>query len=204
MHGVNERLITFGFGPYRQRESGRPGAAAILALVSLLIAGAQAAEANPIRSATRGAQPSAVHLAEFVRDARARIATIRTSLSVFTAMQDRRHHFAIPRSFPTRRADLVGADPTSKATDADTAIPALVGDPEYGAYLSSECTTCHQAGGENVGIPSIVLWPEKDFVTVMHAYKRGAREHPVMNMVAARLTDEDIAALAAYFATLDP
>ena len=48
-----------------------------------------------------------------------------------------------------------------------------------------------------------MLWPEIDFVVAMHAYKEKAREHPVMNMVAGRLNDEEIAALAAYFATLD-
>ena len=37
----------------------------------------------------------------------------------------------------------------------------------------------------------------------MHAYKLGAREHSVMNMIAGRLGNEEIAALAAYFATLE-
>lgn len=87
--------------------------------------------------------------------------------------------------------------------DLDPAILAIEGDPEYGAYLSSECTTCHQADGEDRGIPSITGWPEEEFVAVMHAYRTGGREHPVMNMVAGRLGDEDIAALAAYFAQPD-
>jgi cytochrome c len=37
----------------------------------------------------------------------------------------------------------------------------------------------------------------------MHAYRQQLRPHPVMQMVAARLSDEEIAALAAYFKTLD-
>jgi len=48
-----------------------------------------------------------------------------------------------------------------------------------------------------------VLWPEEEFVIAMHAYKKNIRAHPVMNMVAGRLNDEEIAALAAYFATLE-
>ena len=36
----------------------------------------------------------------------------------------------------------------------------------------------------------------------MHAYKNKTRENPVMQMIAGRLGDEEIAALAAYFATL--
>jgi cytochrome c len=37
----------------------------------------------------------------------------------------------------------------------------------------------------------------------MHAYKEKIRPHPVMQMMAGRLTDEEIAALAAYFAALE-
>ena len=85
----------------------------------------------------------------------------------------------------------------------DSSVLDIEGDPEYGEYLSSECTTCHQADGGDDGIPSIVRWGEDRFVTVMHAYKLGVREHPVMNMVAGRLGNEEIAALAAYFAALE-
>ena len=37
----------------------------------------------------------------------------------------------------------------------------------------------------------------------MHAYKDKRRAHPVMNMIAGRLNEEEIAALAAYFANLE-
>jgi cytochrome c len=33
----------------------------------------------------------------------------------------------------------------------------------------------------------------------MHAYKNEVRAHPVMRMIAGRLSDEEIAGLAAYF-----
>jgi len=99
----------------------------------------------------------------------------------------------IPEAEPTARADVPQLSPETLA---------LVGDPAYGEYLSSECTTCHQRDGSDQGIPSIVLWPEKNFVLAMHAYKQKLRPHPVMQMMASRLTDEEIAALAAYFGTL--
>jgi len=35
------------------------------------------------------------------------------------------------------------------------------------------------------------------------SYKTGARSHQVMGMIAERLGDEEIAALAAYFATVE-
>jgi len=78
-------------------------------------------------------------------------------------------------------------------------ILALKGDAEYGEYLSGECLTCHQASGENKGIPAIVGWPEEDFVIAMHAYKNKKREHPVMRMIASPLSAAEIAALAGYF-----
>ncbi len=76
----------------------------------------------------------------------------------------------------------------------------IEGDREYGEYLSSLCTTCHQLAGEDAGIPAIINWPERAFVAAMHAYKNHTRPNPVMQIIAERLSDEEIAALAAYFA----
>ena len=82
-------------------------------------------------------------------------------------------------------------------------ILAIEGDIEYGEYLSSECTTCHQESGTDDGIPGIIGWETDDFATAMHAYKQKNREHPVMQMVTSRLSNEEVAALAAYFKSLD-
>lgn len=84
----------------------------------------------------------------------------------------------------------------------DPAIFEISGDTAYGEYLSGECTTCHQASGADDGIPGIVGRPVQDFVIAMHHYRNGTRDHPVMGMVASRLNDEEIAALAAYFSGL--
>ena len=109
------------------------------------------------------------------------------------------------RAYSDKPRDIPEAEPTARKTDhdLDPAILALQGDPEYGEYLSSECTTCHQRDGSDQGIPSITQWPEEDFVVAMHAYKQKLRPHPVMQMMAGRLSNDEIAALAAYFATLD-
>jgi cytochrome c len=40
-------------------------------------------------------------------------------------------------------------------------------------------------------------------VIAMHAYKQQIRPHPVMQMMAGRLSNEEIAALAAYFEGLE-
>ncbi|MCP5073131.1 MAG: c-type cytochrome [Rhodobacteraceae bacterium] len=91
-------------------------------------------------------------------------------------------------------ATTIRQDP---AVNAD--ILALQGDVEYGKYLSSSCVTCHQADGSDQGLPSIIGWPKKPFVTAMHAYKSKHRNNPVMQQHAGALSNEEIAALAAYF-----
>lgn len=119
--------------------------------------------------------------------------------------QERADLLAFLREYSASPQDIPSAPPTARGTDhdLDPEILAIRGDPEYGEYLSGECKTCHQASGRNDGIPSITLWPEENFVVAMHAYKRKLRPHPVMQMIAGRLSNEEIAALAAYFATLE-
>lgn len=79
------------------------------------------------------------------------------------------------------------------------------GDPALGAYLASECTACHQLSGRSAGgIPPIIGWPEQQFVAALDSYGRKQRENPVMQTIAARLSREEMAALAAYFGSLRP
>lgn len=79
------------------------------------------------------------------------------------------------------------------------------GDRELGAYLSTECVTCHQITGRHTGgIPPIVGLPEDAFIALMESYRRRERDNQVMFAMAARLTPEEVAALAAYFGHLRP
>ncbi len=119
--------------------------------------------------------------------------------------EDRADLLAYLRIFSDDPSNIPEAAPTARATDhnIDPEILAIEGDPAYGEYLSSECLTCHRADGAADGIPSITLWPEEDFVVAMHAYKQKLRPHPVMQMMAGRLNNEEIASLAAYFAQLE-
>jgi cytochrome c553 len=84
-----------------------------------------------------------------------------------------------------------------------TSAHAAPGDAALGAYLSAECTGCHQASGRpQGGMPAITGWPQEQFVAVMRSYRAKERENAVMRIVAARFSDAELAALAAYFATL--
>lgn len=72
----------------------------------------------------------------------------------------------------------------------------------YGKHLSAECTACHRIDGTDLGIPSIVVWPPGDFVRALEAFKDGHRTNPAMVSVAQSLDEEQMEALAAYFASL--
>jgi cytochrome c553 len=99
------------------------------------------------------------------------------------------------RPFPTLLGAALGALVAAEARAA--------GDRELGQYLSSECVTCHQLSGKATGgVPPIVAWPEDQFIAVLHAYKTRERDNAAMQAIAARLSEEDIAALAAYFGSL--
>lgn len=156
------------------------------------------------RAGAGGLEWHADTLDAFLENPRKYTSGTRMSFRGLKAPEDRQNVIAYLRTFSDDPSDIPEADPTAKATnfDLDPAILAIQGDPEYGAYLSGECTTCHQSEGGDDGIPSIVYWPEADFVTAMHAYKTKTRNHPVMQMIAGRLGDEEIAALAAYFKDL--
>ncbi len=79
--------------------------------------------------------------------------------------------------------------------------PAWSADVEYGRHLSAECATCHGASKSDSTIPDIHGLGEAHFVEVLRAYRAKALPNPVMQSIAVRLGDEEISALAAYFAT---
>ncbi|MCL4152712.1 UNVERIFIED_CONTAM: hypothetical protein GTU68_044220 [Idotea baltica] len=144
-------------------------------------------------------------LAAFLAKPKAYMKGTKMSFAGLKKEEDRANLIAYLRIFSDNPANIPEAAPTAIATDhdLDPEILALEGDPEYGEYLASECQTCHQSSGANDGIPGISGWPTEDFVVAMHAYKRKLRPHPVMQMMAGRLNDEEIAALAAYFKDLE-
>jgi cytochrome c len=77
-------------------------------------------------------------------------------------------------------------------------------DIAFGEYLSGECMACHRKDGQEKGIPAIIGWPDDQFVAVMQSYKTKDRPNAIMQTIAGKLGDAELAALAAYFATLKP
>lgn len=98
-----------------------------------------------------------------------------------------------PRSIAlaTLGLSLLAALPAANATNLS-----------LGRHLAGECVACHRRDAHVSGIPSIIGWPPDQFVAVLQSYKARERNNPAMQSVAGSLSDEEMAALAAYFATL--
>jgi cytochrome c len=141
----------------------------------------------------------------YVENPKALVSGTRMNFRGMKELEERRAVLAYLRDWSDKPQNIPEAEPTAVKTDPDLApeILAIKGDVDYGEYLASECQTCHQANGTDQGIPAINGWPEEDFVVAMHSYKQKLRPHPVMQMMAGRLNEEEIAALAAYFATIE-
>lgn len=72
----------------------------------------------------------------------------------------------------------------------------------FGQHLGRECTACHRLDGVDNGIPAIVGWPVAEFIETMGYYKGGQRPNPAMVSVAQSLDEQQVKALAAWFASV--
>jgi cytochrome c553 len=82
--------------------------------------------------------------------------------------------------------------------------PALAaGSKDAGQTKSTPCVACHGIDGNsaNPEWPSIAGQHEGYFVRQLKAFRAGERQNPLMSPMAAGLSDEDIADLAAFYAS---
>ena len=77
---------------------------------------------------------------------------------------------------------------------------AAAADVELGRYLASECMTCHRGATASTTIPNIFGRAEQELTHIIRAYRDRQLPNPVMQTVASRLKDDEIDALAHYFA----
>jgi cytochrome c553 len=78
-----------------------------------------------------------------------------------------------------------------------------------GKALSAPCTTCHGADGMALmsAYPNLAGQNEQYLVNALNAYRDGQRQGGMAGLMipmAKALTDENIAALAKYYASLEP
>jgi cytochrome c553 len=71
-----------------------------------------------------------------------------------------------------------------------------------------QCIGCHGIPGYKASFPEVYRVPmiagqsAKYIEAALNAYKKGDRNHPSMHGVAASLSDQDIADVAAYYAQM--
>ncbi len=84
------------------------------------------------------------------------------------------------------------------------AVPAMAGDAAAGKSSSAACGACHGPEGVSVNPlwPSLAGQQEMYLAKQMKDFRDGNRKDPVMAPMAAALSDEDIANLAAYYSGL--
>jgi len=82
----------------------------------------------------------------------------------------------------------------------------IKGDAKAAEKKVAMCIGCHGIPGYKATFPEVYRVPmiggqsEKYIAAALVAYKKGERKHPTMRGIAAGLSDQDIADLAAYYA----
>jgi len=77
------------------------------------------------------------------------------------------------------------------------------GDVQAGKAKAAGCVACHGANGKGVPPnPGLTDKSEDQLLQAMKDYKSGKRDNPVMKALTASLSDQDMANLAAYYASL--
>jgi cytochrome c553 len=90
---------------------------------------------------------------------------------------------------------------------ATSGLCAESGDPAAGKQKNAMCAGCHGIPDYRTAFPEVYSVPKLGgqhaayIVKALQEYKTGARSHPSMRAVAAGLTDQDMADLAAYFSS---
>ena len=81
--------------------------------------------------------------------------------------------------------------------------PVFAGDPLAGQEKSAVCVACHGPDGNSpIAMNPRIAGQYADYmVHVLTEYRSGVRQNAIMNGMAASLTDEDIADLAAWFSS---
>ncbi|HXH02632.1 MAG TPA: c-type cytochrome [Candidatus Competibacteraceae bacterium] len=77
------------------------------------------------------------------------------------------------------------------------------GNPKAGQKKAEACAACHGPDGNSTdpNFPRLAGQYEDYLAKALHDYKSGARKNPIMAGMAAPLSEQDIADLAAFFAS---
>jgi cytochrome c553 len=82
-------------------------------------------------------------------------------------------------------------------------VAQAAGDPAAGKAKAVACAACHGANGQGVPPnPALTGRTEDEMLQAMKDYKSGKRNNAVMKGMMGGLSDQDMANLAAYYASL--
>jgi len=75
-------------------------------------------------------------------------------------------------------------------------------DANVGRNLAATCSNCHGTNGQAKGdtVTPLAGMPAERLITTFNAYKNGALPATIMHQIAKGYTDEQLKAIAAYFA----
>ncbi|MBI0327707.1 c-type cytochrome [Burkholderia plantarii] len=96
------------------------------------------------------------------------------------------------------------------ALSATSQAAGVVGSPENGASKAAMCIGCHGIEDYRTAYPEVYRVPliggqnQQYLENALKAYRKKDRHFASMNAIAASLTDQDIADLAAYYASRKP
>ena len=98
---------------------------------------------------------------------------------------------------------LLAAAAASAASTAGAAE--IVANPKAAPNKIEQCIGCHGIPGYKATFPEVYQVPmiggqsAKYIEAALQAYKKGDRKHPSMRGIAASLSDQDMADIAAYY-----
>ena len=93
----------------------------------------------------------------------------------------------------------------ASVTSASAFAQDIKGDAQAGEKKIALCIGCHGIVGYQASFPEVHKVPKisgqgaKYIASALSAYKKGDRKHPTMRGIAAGLSDQDIADVAAYY-----
>ena len=92
------------------------------------------------------------------------------------------------------------------ALAAGVAAPAMAQDAVYARNLASTCFTCHGTDGRSVGgvPPGLAGRDRAELLQMMKDFKAGKRPATLMHQQAKGYTDQQLEAIAGYFAGAKP
>lgn len=105
---------------------------------------------------------------------------------------------------PANVEGALQADVAAGATSASAPeLPAHPGDVAAGQTKAGACAACHGIDGNSADpqYPRLAGQHERYIWRQLHLYKSGQRQNPIMQGMAAPLTEQDMRDIGAYFAT---